>query len=222
MSQQAHWSSIKERGSLFGIRFLVAIYKVFGKGLFRICFFPVMLYFYLTGGQARRGVLKYWRNLERSCQQPPCSRLKLHVHGFKVFLTFGVKDATADLSRVCAQRIHCGEDFIQMSGEDATAPGLNAPGGVGCISVTANVAPRLCAELQAATLAGDYGTALKIQDKLMPLHGAIFTEPGLCGAKYGASQLGKCSDEVRLPLTTLSDETKAKMDAGMRYAGLVN
>lgn len=134
----------------------------------------------------------------------------------------GVKDATADLSRVCAQRIHCGEDFIQMSGEDATAHGFNAQGGVGCISVTANVAPKLCSQLQTATLEGDYATALQIQDKLMPLHGAIFTEPGLCGAKYGVSQLGKCSDEVRLPLTTLLDETKAKIDAGMRHAGLMN
>ncbi|MEJ6707578.1 MAG: 4-hydroxy-tetrahydrodipicolinate synthase [Amylibacter sp.] len=134
----------------------------------------------------------------------------------------GVKDATGDLARVCAQRLHCGEDFIQMSGEDATAHGFNAQGGIGCISVTANVAPKLCSQLQEATLAGDYATALKIQDKLMPLHGAVFTEPGLIGAKYGASQLGKCSDEVRLPLTTLLNETKAKMDAGMRHAGLIN
>ncbi len=134
----------------------------------------------------------------------------------------GVKDATGDLARVCAQRLHCGEDFIQMSGEDATAHGFNAQGGIGCISVTANVAPKLCSQLQEASLAGDYATALKIQDKLMPLHGAVFTEPGLIGAKYGASQLGKCSDEVRLPLTTLLNETKAKMDAGMRHAGLIN
>lgn len=134
----------------------------------------------------------------------------------------GVKDATGDLARVCAQRMHCGEDFIQMSGEDATAHGFNAQGGVGCISVTANLAPKLCSQLQEATLAGDFATALKIQDKLMPLHGAVFTEPGLIGAKYGASQLGKCSEDVRLPLTTLMDETKAKMDAGMRHAGLIN
>jgi 4-hydroxy-tetrahydrodipicolinate synthase len=134
----------------------------------------------------------------------------------------GVKDATGDLARVCTQRLHCGKDFIQMSGEDATAHGFNAQGGVGCISVTANVAPKLCAQLQMATLAGDYATALEIQDKLMPLHGAVFTEPGLCGAKYGASVLGKCADAVRLPLMTLSDETKAKMDAGMRHAGLIN
>ncbi len=134
----------------------------------------------------------------------------------------GVKDATGDLARVCQQRIECGNDFIQLSGEDATAHGFNAQGGVGCISVTANVAPKLCSELQAATLAGDYATALDIQDRLMPLHNAIFTEPGLVGAKYGVSKLGKCSDEVRLPLTGLTDGTKAKMDAAMRHAGLIN
>ncbi|HAD27793.1 MAG TPA: 4-hydroxy-tetrahydrodipicolinate synthase [Rhodobacteraceae bacterium] len=134
----------------------------------------------------------------------------------------GVKDATGDLARVCAQRLHCGEDFIQMSGEDATAHGFNAQGGVGCISVTANVAPKLCSQLQEATLAGDYATALKIQDKLMPLHGAVFTEPGLIGAKYGVSQLGKCTEDVRLPLTILTDETKVKMRSGMLHAGLIN
>ena len=134
----------------------------------------------------------------------------------------GVKDATGDLARVSLQRIHCGADFAQLSGEDATAHGFNAQGGVGCISVTANVAPKLCSQLQAATLAGDYATALEIQDRLMPLHIAIFTEPGLVGAKYGASQLGKCSDEVRLPLTGLTDATKAKVDAAMRHAGLIN
>jgi 4-hydroxy-tetrahydrodipicolinate synthase len=134
----------------------------------------------------------------------------------------GVKDATGDLARVCQQRIECGTDFIQLSGEDATAHGFNAQGGAGCISVTANVAPKLCSELQAATLAGDYAKALDIQDRLMPLHNAIFTEPGLVGAKYGVSKLGKCSDAVRLPLIGLSDATKAKMDAAMRHAGLIN
>ena len=133
----------------------------------------------------------------------------------------GVKDATGDLSRVPKQRITCGKDFIQLSGEDATALGFNAHGGVGCISVTANVAPKLCAQFQAATLAGDYKTALDLSDRLMPLHEAIFIEPGLVGAKYAMSKLGLCSDEVRLPLTGLSDETKAKLDAAMRFAGLI-
>ena len=133
----------------------------------------------------------------------------------------GVKDATGDLARVSLQRITCGPDFAQISGEDATAHGFNAQGGVGCISVTANVAPRLCADLQAATLAGDYKTALEIQDRLMPLHKAIFTEPGLVGAKYGLAKLGLCSEEVRSPLTELEDSTKAAMDAAMVHAGLL-
>ena len=102
----------------------------------------------------------------------------------------GVKDATGDLARVCDQRLTCGPDFIQLSGEDGTAHGFNAQGGVGCISVTANVAPKLCAQVQAACAAGDYGTALSLQDKLMPLHKAIFTEPGLVGVKYAMSRLG--------------------------------
>lgn len=133
----------------------------------------------------------------------------------------GVKDATGDLSRVPQQRITCGTDFIQLSGEDATALGFNAHGGQGCISVTANVAPKLCAEFQAATLAGDYAKALEYQDRLMPLHIAIFLEPGLAGAKYALSKLGMCNEEVRLPLVGLSEDTKAKIDAAMVHAGLI-
>ena len=134
----------------------------------------------------------------------------------------GVKDATADIARVSMQRMTCGEDFIQLSGEDATAHGFNAQGGVGCISVTANVAPRLCAEFQEATLAGDYARALDLQDRLMPLHIAVFAEPGVTGAKYGLRALGKCSDEVRTPLTNILPETEAMMDDAMRHAGLIN
>ena len=134
----------------------------------------------------------------------------------------GVKDATGDLARVSQQRLTCGKDFIQLSGEDATAHGFNAQGGVGCISVTANVAPLLCSELHSATASGDYATALEIQDRLMPLHNAIFTEPGLTGAKYGLSLLGKCSEDVRLPLVGLTDRTKDAIRAGMVHAGLLN
>lgn len=134
----------------------------------------------------------------------------------------GVKDATADLARVSFQRITCGEDFIQLSGEDPTAHAFNAAGGVGCISVTSNVAPALCAALQDACAAGDYAQALQIQDRLMPLHKAIFTEPGLIGAKYGMSLLGKCSDEVRLPHVPLTDGTKALIKDAMVNAGLLN
>jgi 4-hydroxy-tetrahydrodipicolinate synthase len=133
----------------------------------------------------------------------------------------GVKDATGKIERVSQQRITCGAGFIQLSGEDATALGFNAHGGVGCISVTANVAPRLCAEFQAATLAGDYARALAYQDRLMPLHEAIFLEPGLAGAKYGLSRLGLCSEEVRLPLVGLTEGTKARIDSAMRHAGII-
>ena len=134
----------------------------------------------------------------------------------------GVKDATGDIARVSAQRTTCGKDFVQISGEDATAHGFNAQGGVGVISVTANVAPRLVAQVQEATLAGDYATALELQDRLMPLHRAIFFEPGLVGVKYAMSRLGLCSDEVRLPLVGLSDPAKALVEDGLRHAGLIN
>lgn len=134
----------------------------------------------------------------------------------------GVKDATGDLSRVPKQRITCGPDFIQLSGEDVTALGYNAHGGVGCISVTANVAPRLCAEFQEATLAGDYKAALAFLDRLMPLHEAIFKEPGVAGAKYGMSLLGLCKDEVRSPLTTLEAGTQQQIKDAMVHAGLLN
>ena len=133
-----------------------------------------------------------------------------------------VKDATGDLSRVPKCRITCGHDFIQLSGEDATALGFNAHGGLGCISVTANIAPKLCADFQNATLAGDYKTALEIQDKLMPLHEAVFIEPGVAGAKYGMSLLGLCSPEVRSPLTELEDSTKERIRVAMVHAGLLN
>jgi len=134
----------------------------------------------------------------------------------------GVKDATGDLARVSQQRLTCGVDFMQVSGEDATAHGFNAQGGVGCISVTANAAPALCSQLQLATLDGDYARALDIQDRLMPLHNAIFTEPGLCGVKYAMKRLGLCSDEVRPPLLNVTPETAALLDDGLRHAGLLN
>ena len=134
----------------------------------------------------------------------------------------GVKDATGDVTRVSQQRQTCGRDFIQLSGEDASAIGYNAQGGVGCISVTANVAPALCARFQEAMLAGDYATALDYQDRLMPLHTAIFVEPGLAGAKYGLSVLGRCSEEVRSPLVPLTDPAKTQLRAAMVHAGLIN
>lgn len=132
----------------------------------------------------------------------------------------GVKDATCDITRVSDQRAACGPGFVQLSGEDASALGFNAHGGVGCISVTANVAPAECAAFQAATLRGDYAEALHRQDRLMPLHRALFLEPGLAGAKYALSLLGRCTPEVRLPLQPPSAPVRDAIAAAMRHAGL--
>jgi 4-hydroxy-tetrahydrodipicolinate synthase len=134
----------------------------------------------------------------------------------------GVKDATANLARVTQQRLACGADFLQISGEDPTALGFNAHGGVGCISVTSNVAPRLCADMQNATLKGDYAAARKIQDRLMPLHEALFCETSPAPAKYAASLLGLCSEECRLPLAPLTESSKARVRGAMTQVGLLN
>lgn len=133
----------------------------------------------------------------------------------------GVKDATADISRVSATRRVVGEDFIQLSGEDITALGFNAHGGLGCISVSANVAPKLCSEFQEATLRGDYKTALALQDKLSALHKALFIEPNPAGVKYVASRLGICAEDLRLPLVPVSPATRAVIDEALEIAGLV-
>lgn len=134
----------------------------------------------------------------------------------------GVKDATADMAKVSMQRHKLGEDFIQLSGEDISALGFNAHGGVGCISVTANVAPRLCAEFQAATLAGDYATALEYQDRLAPLHKAIFVEPSPAGVKFAAARLGLIEYELRLPMVPVTSATAAVIESALVHAGLLN
>jgi 4-hydroxy-tetrahydrodipicolinate synthase len=134
----------------------------------------------------------------------------------------GTKDASADLTRPSRQRLMTGEGFIQLSGEDGTALGFNAHGGVGCISVTANVAPRLCAELQEATLAGDYRQALKLQDRLMPLHHALFVETSPGPIKYAVSLLGHATAEARLPMVPVADSTKKAVRDAMTHAGLLN
>jgi len=134
----------------------------------------------------------------------------------------GVKDATGKVERVSEQRMTCGKDFVQLSGEDASALGFNAHGGVGCISVTSNVAPRLCAEFQEATLANDKDKALELQDRLMPLHKTIFIEAGVTGSKYALSRLGKLENVVRSPLITVEQSTAEKIDAAMKHAGLIN
>jgi 4-hydroxy-tetrahydrodipicolinate synthase len=134
----------------------------------------------------------------------------------------GTKDASADLTRPSRQRLMTGEKFIQLSGEDGTALGFNAHGGVGCISVTANVAPRLCSEFQEATLAGDYAKALKLQDRLMPLHHAMFVETSPGPVKYAVSLLGHCTPEARLPMVPVLESTKIAVREAMQHAGLLN
>ena len=134
----------------------------------------------------------------------------------------GTKDATAKLDRVSEQRRACGKDFVQLSGEDATALGFNAHGGVGCISVTANVAPAMCAQFQEATLAGDYAAALEYQDRLMPLHKALFIEPSPGGTKYALSRLGLMGETQRSPLIPIEPATRAAVDEALRHAGLLN
>ncbi|MBN9068913.1 MAG: 4-hydroxy-tetrahydrodipicolinate synthase [Rhizobiaceae bacterium] len=142
------------------------------------------------------------------------------AHDFRNIV--GVKDATAKVDRVTDQRATCGADFIQLSGEDASALGFNAQGGVGCISVTSNVAPRLCAEFQEASLSGDRDRAIELQDRLMPLHRALFIEPNPTGPKYALSRLGRLENVVRSPMVTIEAETAARIDAAMKHAGLIN
>jgi 4-hydroxy-tetrahydrodipicolinate synthase len=134
----------------------------------------------------------------------------------------GIKDATADVARATQQRAACGQKFALISGEDGTALGFNAHGGVGCISVTANVAPRLCSEFQIACRKGDYATARELHERLMPLHDTLFCETSPSPVKYAASLLGKCDEAVRLPLAPLSETSKAKVRAAMTKVGLLN
>ena len=157
---------------------------------------------------------------------PPRSVIDMSVDTMKRLYELkniaGVKDATANLARVSLQRESMGPDFIQLSGEDATALAFMAHGGHGCISVSSNVAPRLCAEFQTACLNGDYAKALKIQDRLMPLHTALFIETNPSGPKFALSQLGMITEDVRLPMVPLTAPTRAKIHQAMVHAALVN
>ena len=141
---------------------------------------------------------------------------------FKLKNIVGVKDATAKIDRVSLQRHAMGPGFNQLSGEDATALGFMAHGGHGCISVTSNVAPKLLSEFQSACLAGDYASALVMQDRLMPLHRALFLDPNPTGIKYALSVIGRMSDEVRLPLVGASEGVRAEIRDAMRHAALLN
>lgn len=140
----------------------------------------------------------------------------------KVANIVAVKDATGNLGRVSAQRLACGNDFCQLSGNDDMALGFNAMGGVGCISVTANVAPRLCSDFQAAMREGRWDEALRLQDRLYPLHSALFTDASPAPVKYALSRVRPgFPDDVRLPLVEASDESKRAVDSALEHAGLV-
>jgi 4-hydroxy-tetrahydrodipicolinate synthase len=133
-----------------------------------------------------------------------------------------VKDATGNLGRVSAQRLACGEGFVQLSGNDDMALGFNAMGGVGCISVTANVAPRLCSDFQKAMADGRWDDALKLQDRLYPLHAALFTDASPAPAKYALSRVRPgFPQELRLPLVEASEASKRAVDAALEHAGLI-
>jgi 4-hydroxy-tetrahydrodipicolinate synthase len=134
----------------------------------------------------------------------------------------GVKDATANIVRVSQQRARLGEDFNQLSGEDATVLGYMAHGGHGCISVTSNVAPRLCSEFHLAWQKGDTATALKLHDKLMPLHTNLFIESNPSPVKYALSLLGKMEETLRLPMVPVSEPTRIAVRSAMVHAGLIN
>ena len=157
---------------------------------------------------------------------PPRSVIDMSVETmarlFELEHIAGVKDATANVVRVSQQRAAMGAGFNQLSGEDASALGFMAHGGHGCISVTSNVAPRLCAEFQDACQNGEYAAALKIQDKLMPLHTALFLETSPAPVKYALSVLGKCSDTLRLPMVPVAEKTRAAVREAMVHAGLIN
>jgi 4-hydroxy-tetrahydrodipicolinate synthase len=133
----------------------------------------------------------------------------------------GVKDATGNLARIALQRQALGPDFLQLSGEDMTALAVMAHGGHGCISVSANVAPRICADMQEACRKGDFAAALKIQDRLTPLHAALFADPNPAGAKYALFVLGKIADELRLPMLPASSAAQTAIKSAMIHAGLL-
>jgi 4-hydroxy-tetrahydrodipicolinate synthase len=133
----------------------------------------------------------------------------------------GVKDATASMEKASMTRAKLGPDFILLSGEDMTALGFNAHGGHGCISVTSNVAPRLCAQFQNACQQGNYADALMLQDRLVPLHKALFLENNPAGVKYAASRLGLCRNEFRLPVVPVTKASEEAIDAAMAHAGIL-
>lgn len=156
---------------------------------------------------------------------PGRSVIDMHVDTmarcYKLENVIGVKDATAAVGRATEQRLACGEDFCQLSGEDITQLGFLAQGGVGCISVTANIAPKLMADMHAAWQRGDVAEAQRLNECLTPLHADLFCEANPAPVKYGASLLGKCREELRLPLVPINNESRGKVERAMRHAGLL-
>ena len=184
----------------------------------------------------QEGLFQHFKAINDSCSIPiiiynipPRSVVDMSVDTmarlFELKNIVGVKDATADLNRVDQQKKKMGPDFLQLSGEDGTALEFNMRGGVGCISVTANVAPKLCSEFQEASTAKNNSNLLAkaktINDKLMPLHKSLFIESSPSPVKYAASLLNLSSDEVRLPLVKITDETKKKVRSAMVHADLI-
>ncbi len=183
---------------------------------------------------SQEGIYQHFRHIDRAVgipilvyNIPPRSAVEISVETLKRIdedcaNVVGVKDATMNLARPSLERMACGEEFNLLSGEDATALGYMAHGGHGCISVTANVAPRLCAEFQFLCLAGDFRRALSYQDRLMPLHRALFLEPNPAGPKFALQRLGMITSEVRAPLLEASPPVQREIEAAMAHAGLLN
>ena len=184
----------------------------------------------------QEGLYQHFKSINDNCSIPiiiynipPRSVVDMSVDTmsrlFELKNIIGVKDATGDLNRVDQQRKKMGPDFIQLSGEDGTALEFNLRGGVGCISVTANVAPKICSEFQESSLAKNNSNLLakakQINDKLMPLHKSLFIESSPSPVKYAASLLNLCSDDVRLPLVKITDETKKAVKSAMIHANLI-
>jgi len=184
----------------------------------------------------QEGLYQHFKSINDNCSIPiiiynipPRSVVDMSVDTmsrlFELKNIIGVKDATGDLNRVDQQRKKMGPDFIQLSGEDGTALDFNLRGGVGCISVTANVAPKLCSEFQESSLAKNNSNLLakakQINDKLTPLHKSLFIESSPSPVKYAASLLNLCSDDVRLPLVKITDETKKVVKSAMNHANLI-
>ena len=180
----------------------------------------------------QKGLLLHFQTLNDACDLPIIvynipgrSIVDIEVNTMtklsKLKNIIGVKDATGDVSRASDTRKNCGPNFLQLSGEDASALGFNAHGGVGCISVIANVAPKLSSIFQKAMLNGDYKKALELQDKLLPLHRATFLEPSPAPIKYALSKLNMCSNELRAPLVPVSKECERDIDAALSHAEII-